>query len=188
MFFALLFTACNSPLKDAVKTYEWQAHELQVKKLRFSGQWKPFYATDSLNILKDEYDIFYATKINALDNYLFQLKTNLEQTEAQLDSIQSPIMLKYFKQAIDGIAYRVKKVEAIKVIYQTQPEKTQCGVWLLKIDHYKQLDSLLLGYSQKAKISGTQGHLSMANLERTYFWSIDKKELLGEITLPQSAP
>lgn len=184
----IFFVGCDSATKKAVVEYEQNQNYIQVTKVRFQNEWTPFYAIDSLLIVQEQYEDFFLNKIESLDQYISDLKLNLSKSEIELKDITNPVMRELFEQVMNGIAQRIKKIERVKQIYQNQPEKTQCQVWLQKIAYYQQADSLLLGYTKKAQIIGVLGLMEPSVFQRTYFFDVDKKSCLGELTLPYSAP
>lgn len=183
-----ILSACNSGQKSVVKNHELQTNKFVLERLVFVSREQAFYACDSAMLLQQAYQRYYAHKMQELDQYIQQLEANLAQTKAQIDSVKSPAMLQFFNQAVAGITHRQQKVKAIKSIYQNHPELTQLGVWMNQINFYHKQDSVLLGYTQKAMLSGMQGAIRVDSVQRLYLWSPDKKRILGELTPPKTGP
>jgi hypothetical protein len=180
----LFIWGCSHPLKNSIADFELQQRDFRVTRISFCSAMEPFYACDSLRILQDEYQKFYAVKMLALKNSRDELAYKLFQADSVYRTIDNQSMKKVFKLQMDAMTVRLDNLDTIRALYQNRPELTQCNYWLEQIAFYSQNDSLLLAYKQCAQVEGYQGTLPRQTIPHYYLFDTTKTQLLGEIRNP----
>ncbi|MGD9991694.1 MAG: hypothetical protein AB7S69_00215 [Salinivirgaceae bacterium] len=175
---------CSHPQKNAIADFELQRRDFRVTRISFCSEMEPFYAYDSLKILQEEYNAFYESKMKALQISSDELAYLIFQADSVYRTIDNESMKKIFKRQMDAMAGRLEHLDAIRALYQSQPELTQCNYWLEQIAYYSQNDSLLLAFKQCAVVEGYQGRLPRQSLQHYYLFDTTKMQLLGEIRNP----
>ncbi|PKP10947.1 MAG: hypothetical protein CVU09_05355 [Bacteroidetes bacterium HGW-Bacteroidetes-4] len=184
LLLTLFIWGCSHPLKNSIADFELQQRDFRVTRISFCSEIEPFYACDSLKILQDEYQKFYDDKMIALQNSHEELAYKIFQADSVYRCIDNESMKKVFKLQMDAMTVRLDNLNAIRALYQKQPELTQCNYWLEKIAYYSQNDSLLLAYKQCVEVEGYQGTLPRQTIKHYYLFDTTKTQLLDEIRNP----
>ncbi|MGE4288347.1 MAG: hypothetical protein AB7E36_06635 [Salinivirgaceae bacterium] len=184
LFISFFMWGCSHPVKNSIADFELQQRDFRVTRIELCSPMEPFYSSDSLRIVQEEYRAFYNSKMHDLQTSSDELASKLFQADSVYRTIENESMRKVFKTQMDAMANRLEHLDAIRTLYQTQPELTQCNYWLEKIAYYSQSDSLLLAFRQCAQVEGYQGALPRQMVQHYYLFDTTRTQLLSEIKNP----
>ncbi len=176
-----IFVSCQSKQERLIVHWEAITNNCKIISVESIQQIKIFRASDSIILLKYDYQSLKHERILQLQTEIDTLKKALVFKAREFQTIQNPTMKRYFKHGLERMEGRVELLESNIGIYKKQPELTQLKVIDDKIESYQRDSARVLGRLFEIRFIGKQGALQKQMFVKQYFFQNNMDKILEEL-------
>ena len=177
----MVLLGCNHSNKKSIKDWELQHNSCELMSFQTLSSPKPFFAKDSLEILKVALDYLYQQKLNNLSIQIDSAKTALIEAQQEHKKINNPLLKEAYKLGVNRLEYKYNQLLLVDSTYRNHIELTEFQNLRAQQQVYKKHPQDVLGYTVYTEFLGKEGALEKKYYRKTYFLSSDKYTIQAEL-------
>jgi hypothetical protein len=174
----LLLLGCRRSVTNHIADWELLQNDCVIHQIHAISELVPIFGADSLEWLQAENDSLFRSKIAILNQQRFELDSLLRKSMEEYQAITNPVMKKAYLRALNGIEFKISKLNQLLDIYNNHLEQTQFGLLNEKLRYYQMNREMLLGYWVQVNFSGVQGELPVSIYQKKYIFDCSKQKVV----------